>query len=211
MNNEIKMLVAVMGFLALVACSENSPDLPKYQITEDTVKGNIKRTVEVELSSRTDEETLKALAEQIHDLSNVDVDRTFIGYRIAGDHKNQSFWATTHYNPSLEVKILGESESDYEKIKNAALPEGEVIGAWMANWGYESKMTVYKKGSNTYIQSTFGDGSSSDAVYEQSQSDNGIKLQDDGGKERGEYFIINQEGNLEFWSENGNYYTAPKS
>ena len=39
--------------------------LPKYKIIEDTVKSNIKRTVEVELSSRTDEEQLRALAEQI--------------------------------------------------------------------------------------------------------------------------------------------------
>lgn len=81
----------------------------------------------------------------------------------------------------------------------------------MANWGYEYKMAAYKNDDQTYIRSIFGDGSSSDEVYEQSQSEKGIKLQDEGGKERGEYFIINHKGNLEFWSENGNYYTAPKS
>jgi hypothetical protein len=211
MIKKIKLLVAITGLLTLFACSDNASDLPKFKITEDTVKGNIKRTVEVELPSRTDEETLRALAEKIHDLSNVDVDRTFIGYRISGDHKNQTYWATTHYNPGLEINILGESASDYEKIKNTALPEDEVLGTWMANWGYEYKMTAYKKGDQTYIRSTFGDGSSSDEVYEQSQSEKGIKLQDEGGKERGEYFIINHEGNLNFWSENDNYYTAPKS
>jgi hypothetical protein len=211
MIKKIKLLVAITGLLTLFACSDNASDLSKYKITEDTVKGNIKRTVEVELPSRTGEETLRALAEKIHDLSNVDVERTFIGYRISGDHKNQSYWATTHYNPGLEINILGESASDYEKIKNTVLPEGEVLGTWMANWGYEYKMTAYMKGDQTYIRSTFGDGSSSDEVYEQSQSEKGIKLQDEGGKERGEYFIINHEGNLDFWSENGNYYTAQKS
>lgn len=211
MIKKIKLLVAITGLLTLIACSDNGPDLPKYKITEDTVKGTIKRTVEVELYSRIDEETLRALAEKIHDLSNVEVERTFIGYRVSGDHNNQSYWATTHYNPSLEVNILGESASDYEKIKNAALPEGEVLGAWMANWGYEYKVTAYKKGDQTYIRSIFGDGSSSDEIYEQSQSEKGIKLQGEGGKERGEYFIINHEGDLEFWSENGNYYTALKS
>ena len=211
MIKKIKLLVAITGLFTLFACSDNASDLPKYKITEDTVKGNIKRTVEVELPSRTDEETLRALAEKIRDISNVDVERTFIGYRISGDHKNQSYWATTHYNPSLEVKILGESASDYEKIKNTGLPEGGVLGTWMANWGYEYKMIAYKKGDQTYIRSIFDDGSSSDEVYEQSQSEKGIKLQDEGGKERGEYFIINPEGHLEFWSENGNYYTAPKS
>ncbi|OOE34669.1 hypothetical protein BZG04_11085 [Salinivibrio kushneri] len=207
----IKLLVAMTGLLTLLACSDNSSDLPKYNIVEDTLQGNIKRSVEVELPERTDEETLRALAEEIHDLSNVDVERTFIGYRIAGAHKNQSYWATTHYNPSLEVNILGESVSDYEKIKNTALPEGEVLGSWMANWGYEYKITAYKKGDQTYIRSVFGDGSSSDEIYERYESEKGIKLQDEGGKKRGEYFIINHKGDLEFWSKNGNYYTAPKS
>lgn len=210
MKNKILLLVAITGFFALSACSENTPELPAYKITEDTAKGNVKRTVEVELPQRVDEKALKALAEQIHDLSNEDFQRTFIGYRIAGDN-NQSYWATTHYNPDLEVKIMGETVSNYEKIKNTSLPEGELLGSWMANWGYEYKMTAYKKDGQTFIRSAFGDGSSSDKVYEQSQSEKGIKLQDEGGKERGEYFIINDKGNLEFWSQNGNFYTAPKS
>ncbi|WP_445768807.1 hypothetical protein [Rheinheimera sp.] len=211
MRNQLKLSIALASLLAVVAaCSDNTTELPHYKITEDTVKGSIKRTVEVELSARTDEATLQALAKEIHGLSDANVERTFIGYRLAND-KNQGYWATTHYNPNLEVQILGESASDYEKIKNTASPSGEVIGSWMANWGYEYKMTAYNKDGKTYIQSVYSDGTSSDKVYEQSQSDKGIKLQDEGGKERAEYYIINQKGELEFWSENGNYYTAPKS
>lgn len=210
MLKHLKTLAACTTLLIISACSDSSVNLPDYKITEDTVKGNIKRTVEVELPARTDEKTLKALAEKIHSLSDVNVERTFIGYRIAGGHKNQSYWATTHYNPELDVKIMGETAVEYEQIKNTKEPEGEILGSWMANWGYEYKMTVYKKDGKTYIRSTYGDGSSSDELYELSQTDNGTKLQDEGGKERGEYFIINSSGELEFWSENGNYYTAPK-
>lgn len=212
MLDKLKTLVAITTFSTLLgACSDNTPDLPVYKITEDTVKGNIKRTVEVELSSRTNEDILRGLAEKIYTRSNVDVQRTFIGYRITGGHKNQGYWATTHYNPNLEIKILGENASDYEKIGNTPLPEGELLGTWMANWGYEYKMVAYKKDGETYIRSVFGDGSSSDKTYELSESGKGIRLQDEGGKERGEFFIINPTSDLEFWSENGNYYTAPKS
>ena len=46
-------------------------------------------------------------------------------------------------------------------------------------------------------------------VMEASVLDGKVKLQYEGGK-KGEYYLINSDGNLEFWSENGNYYTAPK-
>ncbi len=218
----------------LVACSDNVPgasgnetvenlvkdvseqevkaqDIPEYKIMEDTVESDIKRTVKVELVSRIDEAQLKLLAEQIHALKDTDVQRTFISYRIAGEHSNQAYWATTHYNPELEIKIIGESAANYDKIKNTALPEGEVLGAWMVSQGFEYKAIAFKKDGKTYIRTIHSDDSTSDEIYELSQSDKGIKLQDEGGKDFGEYFIINKEGGLEFWSENGNYYTAPKA
>lgn len=68
-----------------VVKSEPTIEIPEYKIIEDTVKRNIKRTVEVELSSRMDEDSLRALAEKIYALSDVKVERTFIIYRIAGE------------------------------------------------------------------------------------------------------------------------------
>ncbi|MCT7948083.1 hypothetical protein [Shewanella septentrionalis] len=187
-----------------------SIELPDYTITEDIITAPYKRSVEISLPSRTNEETLYALAEKIHSQSSIDVQRTFIGYRIVGDHENQAYWATTHYNPNLEVKILGESLSTYKKIKESKEPEGEMIGSWMVNWGYEYKMTIYKELDQFYIQKIFGDGSSSNEPYEWSETEQGLKLQDQGDKERGEYFLITPEKSLEFWSGNGNFYTAQK-
>jgi hypothetical protein len=190
---------------------DSSIELPDYTIIKDTITAPYKRSVEVSLSSRTNEETLYTLAEKIHSQSNIDVQRTFISYKIVGDHKNQAAWAITHYNPNLEVKILGESSSIYEQLKKSKEPEGEIIGSWMVNWGYEYKMTIYKKWDLFYIKKTFGDGSSSNEPYEWSETEQGLKLQDQGDKERGEYFLITPEKSLEFWSENGNFYTAKKS
>tara|TARA_B110001452_G_scaffold262558_1_gene262743 strand:+ start:469 stop:1167 length:699 start_codon:yes stop_codon:yes gene_type:complete len=214
----VNVLVTITIFLILAACSDNAPNVPsapsvpnasEYTILEDMRKRNIKRTVRVELPSRTNEETLRAYAEQIHALSNVDVERTFITYIIAGDHKNQGYWATTHYNPHLRVHMMGATASDYEKIKNTALPKGEVLGAWMSAWGYDHKMIAFKKDGQTYMRSILSPGGSpQDEIYELSQSKKGIKLQSESDKDHHEYFIINPKGNLEYWSENGNYYTT---
>ena len=235
MFEKLKTVAAVTALLTLAACSDSAveaPDsvaseskvseasepnsdiaatnVPSYEILEDEVQGTIKRTVEVELSSRTDEKQLKALAEQIYALKDVDVQRTFIGYRIAGEQKSQAYWATTNYDPDLKVKIMGDSGSDYEKVKDAALPDGDVLGSWMISWGLEYKSVAYEKDGKTYMRNIHSDGSQGDELYEQSKSDKGIKLQDESGKDNNEYFIINKQGDLEFWSDNGNYYTAKK-
>lgn len=232
----LKNSAAITVFLMLTACSDNAPDtseqtvsenkvqnvseqnitqttvqaIPEYKIIEDDVKRNIKRTVEVELSSRTDKETLKALAEEIYALSNAKVERTFIGYRIAGEDKNQAFWAKTDYSPDLNIKILGKSIADYEMIKNTAMPEGEILGSWMVGDGVDYRTTAYTKHGKTYMQMVADtNGEPSDRVYNLSQSDNGIKLQGEDSNDQDGYFIINEKGNLEFWNEeNGNYYTT---
>lgn len=186
-------------------------NFPEYNIVEDTVKRNIKRTVEVELSSRMDEETLIALAEKIYAMSDAKVERTFITYRLANEGDGTA-WATTHYNPEFKVNIVGATASDYERIKNTNISKGEEIGSWMVSRGMDSKVTAYKKDGQVYIQELydFGPLSKEDKAYESTQSDKSLKLQDESGKDHNEYFIINKKGDLEFWSDNGKYYTAPK-
>ena len=232
MLNIFKTSAAVSVFLMLSACSDSVPDtskktvsadtvknaseqktivqaMPKYKIIKDEVNHNIKRTVEVELSSRTDEESLRALAEKIYSLSNVKVERTFIGYRIAGEDKRQAFWAKTDYDPDMKVNIIGKNAVDYELIKNTVLPNGEILGSWMVGDGIDYKLTAYNKDGKTYVQMIADEGGSLDKVYKQSQSDKGIKLKSEDERDLDWYYIINGNGDLEFWNEElGNYYTT---
>ena len=181
----------------------------QYAITSDEHKGNIKRTVEVELPNRTDEKTLSAIAKKIFSMTSEQYERTFIAYRIAGD-SNRGYWATTHFNPNLEIKILGSSDQAHNALMALPPPNGEVIGAWIVNWGGEYKMTAYMKNGAVFVQKDFADNSSSTEPFEMEGVDTLIKLQDERGKRDREYFLVNQDGNLEFWSESGNFYTAPK-
>lgn len=230
-----KASAAFTVVLMFAACSDSTPDIseqtvtddkvqnvseqkisqttvqtiPEYKIVEDEVKRNIKRTVEVELLSRTDEETLKTLAEKIYSLSNVKVERTFIGYRIAGEDKRQAFWAKTDYDPDLKVKIFGKNPADYEVLKNIAPPNGEILGSWMVGDGIDYKLTAYNKDGKTYMQMTYDESGSLDTVYDLSESDKGIKLQSEDERDSDSYYIINKKGDLEFWhDELGNYYTT---
>lgn len=223
MKSNFKTLFMAVIIVLITACTDSDieqgsiaveenvaqVEASEYNILEDTVKSNIKRTVEVELPERLDEVELKRLAEHIKGLSNKDVERTFIGYRIAGNDPKQAYWATTHYNPTLKVNIMSEIATNYENMKGKDLPEGDVIGSWMVNRGLEYRMTAYNKDGKTYLQSAYGDGTSSDEIYFLTETDRGTRIEED--NDFGEYYLINSEGELEFWSDNGNYYTAKKS
>lgn len=232
MFEKLTIVAAVTALLTLTACSDSSVDtpdplasestvsdasgsnsavisVPSYKITEDEVKGNIKRTVEVQLSSRTDKNTLKTIAEEIYALSNKKTELTFIGYRIAGEGKDQAFWAKTDYDPDLKVHIIGKNAADYERLKNTPFPEGVILGSWMVANGIDYRVVAYIKDGKAYMQTTY-DTKGSDEEYELTQIDKGVKLQIEGEKGFNEYFIVNGKGDLEFWNENGNYYTAKK-
>lgn len=66
------------------------------------------------------------------------------------------------------------------------------------------------KGGKAYMQTIY-DTKGSDKEYELTETDEGVKLQLEDVRDSKEYYVINKAGDLEFWSENGNYLTAKKS
>lgn len=200
----------IPAFVVFVVIGVLAPDNPPagidYEITMDEAKRDIKRTVEVVLPERVDETTLKALAETIH---KAGFERTFIGYRLKGE-EDGVYWATTNYNPNLKISILGSEKAAHNSLKSSELQvDGELIGKWLVNWGYEYKAAIYKKDDQVMMKTLFSDGSGQDAELSTHEINGQIRYYDDGGKERGEYYIVSSNGDLQFWSENGNYYSAP--
>ena len=189
----------------------DSPDKPSvsYRITQDESLGNIKRTVEVEIDERIDEDTLRNIAKYIKSKERRTYQRTFIGYRMKGSRKDMINWATTHYDPDLKVEIIGADKKTYEAILSSQNPKGEIIGSWMAEYDrLLIKLTIYKKEKTTRIRSIYMDGTSSDREIKASVLNGKKKFQLEG--ETYEYFLLNSAGELEFWSENRNYHTAKK-
>lgn len=187
--------------------NQNISDSIDYKIVSDESKRDIKRTVEVLLPERVDESALKALAEKIY---KDGFERTFIGYRIKGE-EHGAYWATSNYDPNLEILFLGSEKAAHNDLKKSEIQvDGELIGKWLVNWGYEYKAAIYMKGNQVMMKTLFSDGSSGDVKLLSNEISGQVRYYDEGGKERGEYYIIASNGALQFWSKNGNYYTAPK-
>lgn len=197
-----RIIIPFFAMFWLTACG-GADDA--YEITKDEKLGSIKRTVEIELTEKVDEMRLKEIAESVYENG---FDRTFIGYRIRGETR-PTYWATTHYNPKLEVRIISPSFRESEAM-TAETPEGRVLGKWLVHYGFEYVVTFVDGEGGIRIHSKFADGSSSNDRATVEMINGQRRFYTESSREHGEYFVIAESGDLEMWSANGNYYTAPR-
>lgn len=211
MNHFSLFFGILFAVVSLSASAASSPQDINYSVIKDESKGNIKRAVEVVLAERVDQPTLEALANRIKDLNPMSFQRTFIGWRIKGE-ENGAYWAKTDFVPALSVQFLGATVADYNKLKTASTAaDGEVFGSWLSTWGADYKMVGYRKGGSIFIRSTFTDGSSGTKEFVAKNISGRSVLVDAEGSDFGEYYLVNAQGDLEFWGENGSFYTAKKT
>lgn len=162
--------------------------------------------VEVVLKDRVDEPTLRRMANEIHEDG---FQRTFVIFKLEGTEV--AGWATASFNPDLDIRFIGSTKKDHDSLLASDLViDGEIFGRWLVDWGYEYKLAIYRRGGEIYQKTLFTDGSGKETLL-MTRTLNGEDLYfDEDSQERGEYFTIAKNGDLEFWSENGNYYTAPR-
>jgi hypothetical protein len=199
--------VRVIGTASELGADMEESNQPEssFQIVKDEAE-QLKRSVEVVLPDRIDKQQLEALARHIYQ------DRpgnTFIGYYIEGEG-DYAYWATAHYNPELDVQILGSSKAQEQSLNDTSSGlEGDVLGRWRVNRGYNSIITLIEAGGEKRLIQRFQDGSEMDNPAQERNVNGQTRLSDGIGENNGEYYIIGDDGRLQFWSNNGNYYTAP--
>ena len=85
----------------------------------------------------------------------------------------------------------------------------KIISSWIDDRPYVgAKITIYEDKEKFYMTSVYGDKSSSTEEMKVTKKGNGRKVETIEKNGFGEYFLINEEGALEFWSSTRNYYTA---
>ncbi len=80
-------------------------DLEIVVIREDEIPGQF-RILDVELDRKVDAEVLETLANLLRDADDMVYLRTYIVYYVPGMEAGAGGWATSHFNPDLEVRIL---------------------------------------------------------------------------------------------------------
>jgi len=93
-----------------------------------------------------------------------------------------------------------------------AQSEEIIIGTWIENRPPVSgEIVIFETDEGTFLRSTYMDGSSSTVEQDVSSVRGGTKYETKGGNSFGEYFIINSDDELEYWSEADKFYTAKKT
>lgn len=188
------------------------PEHVKYRVLEDISKRNVKRMVMVGLENGISKDDLKKLALKIKGGDPKTYERTFIKYVLGGRGAGAGLWATTHFDPDLDIRIYGLTMEAEAKLRKpiTLTPDKTIMGTWLDEMaGVGSRVTLYaSKDGALYIQRNYPEGWIDTEELIGSETEKGMRLDDREDNGFGEYYLINKAGQLEYWSKNGNYYTA---
>jgi hypothetical protein len=203
--NEIFFALCLV--FVIVGCSEPD-DINKvvdYKIINETENHNFsKANIDIRLSEKVNKEELSALANSLRK-DRKSFKRLWIAYYLPDMKVGSGAWGTTHFTPELEVKILGLTAEEEEKMANAVKSiSRDVVGIWMDDRPYVgATVTIYRENQKLYLESKYKDGSGSIEEMIESQSTGGTKLVEKGGNPYGEYFVLDKNGKLQVVGDNG--------
>lgn len=177
-----------------------------YVIISDDKKRNITRKVSVELPERISEQQLRQIANEIKNEDSDNYERTFIMYRIKGE-KSVAAWATTHFDPNLDIHFIGLSSEDFKKLLNLKYDvDGEVIGQWVSPNGVTDHIDViYKNGQQYFKKEFYIDATMK--PYELVKDGDTFHYKD---PNETQYFVIDANGDLEYRGETSLVYLAKR-
>ena len=129
-------------------------------ISED--RPPIKLSIDVRLPHRVTKEELQVIAEVIRQ-EHGQYDRVFVSYWLPGMVEGQGAWATTHFAPEMEVRILGsdmQTESTLVSLAKQNDSSKEYVGQWKASDGpgFSSVVRISRSVSAYQWESLFVDG-----------------------------------------------------
>ncbi|MFM7641504.1 MAG: hypothetical protein ACKO45_08135 [Cyanobium sp.] len=203
--------------------------LVEYKLISERISSwqsqpNEKRLVDVELVDRVTADNIRKIAGEIISSAGRAYGYTNISFRLPD---SRGGWA------QADLLLSGElSSSDIGRIRvkfqgltieeMAALyqtrtdPVARAMGSVLGTWIYTEvppgeKIQLIKTDDSLIMKHTSaGGGHTREHEMTSRPTATGMRIVDKENNSFGEYYMINKKGDLEFWSENGNFYTAPK-
>lgn len=216
-------LTTVTTILLLTTCNNNTgtigkykkeplPDHFTYTIVKDESNAAIeKNELTVEINQKITVGQIATLADELYS-SKPKQRRFYIFYILSGSGDNSSAWAISHFDPQVEIEIMG-STAKQDSISNklADAVDGEVVGKWQEEKYTSSKYVIYKKDNKTFIKTIFKDGEDMDDELQEKKLAHGTQYNLKEGGSNGEYFILNTRGELEFYNSENKRFTTAKT
>lgn len=161
--------------------------------------------IDTKIKVRASKEELRSLAHYLKKKAGGKPYRTWIFHYLEGD-SDKVPWATTHWDPDLEVTILGATQKQDEMLTRTA-GEGldDIFGLWRSGGEKgDSVTTFYIKSGKMMCRRMYSDASFSD----ESLSKDGNKYWTD--NTHGEYYRIENDGSLGHYGPSGRFNISKK-
>lgn len=200
----ILLVFFLASFAAIPALAKTFQGV-NYTVIEKSNMGTIKGSIDVRLSEKVTKDFLQKLAVKLKESEHREYDRLFITYYLPGMTPGAGAWATSHFNPNLEVKILGITIEEEKALKSESKKSsGKIIGQWLDESPYVgAKYTLIKKNGKIVMERKFKDGSGSEKEMIQKNQSGRLRFEEKGGNDFGEYYLIERNGNLGAYDSDG--------
>lgn len=170
-------------------------------ISKESIR-NVKCSFNIRLSKKANKQQLKNIAWNLKNNLHKEYQRIFIVYYLPGDIVGSGGWATSHFNPDLEVEIYGSTIEEDRATRNRVnkIHFKYVLGKWIDNYD-GCIITLLKKNNTFYIDKAYSDGSSQSKLRVKILKNQKRYYPVENDFE--EYYLINKQGNLEVYDYKG--------
>ncbi len=209
----MKKIFQIILLTFIISCN-NKPKYDYTIINENTDRAFNKTNLEIRLKKEISEADLKNIALEIKD-SRSDYVKVWIFYFLPGQEPGNGAWATTHFTPELNVKILGATKEASTEM-NTAKVTGEILNSWFDNDAMlPNKKYLVKENGKLFMKSIYpksklaGDGGEMKEEVFKKKIENGI-IRYDYENNHGEYYLIEKNENLGLYNDSGKFKEAEK-
>lgn len=170
--------------------------LPKHSIIEDTSMGTIKRTIDVRLEQKITEDELRLLGEEIKRKGGKSYERVFITYYLPHQTPGSGAWATTHFDPDIDVRILGFGVDEVAAQKKTDAPKEDRVGRWEYSDAIGMVFTITRVGTGFSMTIEFKDGGNAVEPVTAQREGERVIVRPVEPKDSGDYWILDEQKNL---------------
>lgn len=206
----MKRFIYIIGVLFLTACGgSNIPSDVKWKITKEEPNEALnKDNVEIELNKKVNEEILKEIAQKIRQ-DRQQYNKLWIFYHIPNMTEGLA-WATTHFTPDLKVEIMGSTAVQDQETSKTTNINGKILGKWRSEKSLTGATLILYENieKNLTMRITFKEGEIMESGIIQSIMDG--KARYDDCNKHGEYYILETNGNLGLYGNDGKFDEAVK-
>ncbi len=181
-----------------------------YKIISDRDEGPARREVEINLNKKMTTDALREIALEVKSKEERRHERTVIFYYLPVEFPEIAGmpWASTHFHPALDVKILGFSKEEEDAMRKIPLDhKGTRIGAWLLDAQYKTLDVIYEHEGTVKIAEIRSATERSDSDMTELSSKTGRSF----AKVKGSnIYEVDQAGNLRISNAQGQVISAAK-